>query len=404
MAKAAGDKAPKTEKTPPRGTAAVLSHHLARSRAGLPAAPARAVVPKATPERAIATAIGRAAQTACGMPIYPSQARITAATLAELTELLPERGLILIVEGSMGALGVVALCPALLASVIEMQSLGRVTRSPPRDRRPTRTDASICADFVNLVLAELASELSPLMPEGGHPVFRFASFVEDPKPLELMLEDIAYRCVRLDMKVGQGGVRDAAMMVFLPDTGEAQLAPVDAAPGQPTPSASASASAGAGRSLAEAVRAAPVLLNAVLCRRKISLRELRALQPGSVLTLPHDAIASARLETPGGLTVAQGKLGALHGSRAIRIAGRAGAETAPPAADFADDDSDMADAMSDNVFAGDLSDDTAPLDMSLLAEPPLTDADQPDPFRATAEEEDESEEPAMALPLNFVID
>lgn len=398
MAKAAGDKAPKTEKTPPRGTAAVLSHHLARSRAGLPVAPARAAVPKATPERAIATAIGRAAQAACGMPIYPSQARITPATLAELTELLPERGLILVVEGQMGALGVVALCPALLASVIEMQSLGRVTRSPPRDRRPTRTDASICADFVNLALAELATELSPLMPEGGHPVFRFASFVEDPKPLELMLEDIAYRCVRLDMKVGQGGARDAALLVFLPDTGEAQLAPVDAAPGQPSPSASG------GRSLAEAVRAAPVLLNAVLCRRKISLRELRALQPGSVLTLPHDAIASARLETATGLLVAQGKLGALHGSRAIRIAGRAGAGTAAPAAGYSDDDTDMAGAMSDNVFADDLSDDAAPLDMSLLAEPPLTDADLPDPFRANAEEDEDQEELAMALPLNFVID
>ena len=399
MAKAAGEKAPKTETTPPRGTAAVLIQHLTRARAGLPAAPARAAVPKATPERAIATAIGRAAQGGCGMPVYPSQARITPATLAELTELLPERGLVVVVEGPMGALGVVALCPGLLASVIEMQSLGRVTRHPPRERRPTRTDASICADFINIALAELATELGPLMTDGVFPMFRFASFVEDPKPLELMLEDIAYRCLRLDMKVGQGGVRDAALMVFLPDTGAAPAVPADLAPGQPAPVPTGS------RSLAEAVRAAPVLLNAVLCRRKISLRELRALQPGSVLTLPHDAMASARLETPAGLLVAQGKLGALHGSRAIRIAPRAGAAAAAAAtaAGFAGTDAQMAGAMSDNVFADDLSDDSAPLDMSLLAEPPLADAGQPDPFRITAED-DESEEPAMVMPLNFVID
>ncbi len=231
MARAASAKVPKTEKTPPRGTAAVLGQHLARTHVALPAVPQRAAVPKATPERAIATAIGRAAQAACGLPIYPAQARITPATLAEIIEILPERGLIVVVEGPMGALGVVALCPALLASVIEMQSLGRVTRQPPRERRATRTDASICADFVNLALAELATELGALTPDLTQPIFRFASFVEDPKPLELMLEDIAYRCLRLDMKVGQGGVRDAALLVFLPDTDAAPAIPVDAAPG-----------------------------------------------------------------------------------------------------------------------------------------------------------------------------
>lgn len=399
MARAASAKVPKTEKTPPRGTAAVLGQHLARTRVALPAVPQRAAVPKATPERAIATAIGRAAQAACGLPIYPAQARITPATLAEIIEILPERGLIVVVEGPMGALGVVALCPALLASVIEMQSLGRVTRQPPRERRATRTDASICADFVNLALAELATELGALTPDLTQPIFRFASFVEDPKPLELMLEDIAYRCLRLDMKVGQGGVRDAALLVFLPDTDAAPAIPVDAAPGHAALGHVAPSPAG-GRSLAEAVRAAPVLLNAVLCRRKITLRELRALQPGSVLTLPHDAMATARLETPSGLVVAQGKLGALHGSRAIRIAARAGSASS---GGFADAEMDGAD--SDNVFSADLSDSAASLDMSLLSYAPLADADQPDPFRNTfADIEDESEEPAMALPLNFVID
>ena len=98
--------------------------------------------------------------------------------------------------------------------------------------------------------------------------------------------------------------------------------------------------------------------------------------------------------------VAQGKLGALHGSRAIRIAARAGSASS---GGFADAEMDGAD--SDNVFSADLSDSAASLDMSLLSDAPLADADQPDPFRNTfADIEDESEEPAMALPLNFVID
>ncbi|NHF74270.1 FliM/FliN family flagellar motor switch protein [Paracoccus xiamenensis] len=392
MAKAADEIAPDTEKPLPRGAAAVLSRHLMRARAGLPAPPVRATVPQATPERAIATAIGRAAQAACGMPIYPLRAGVTAATLAELPELLPERSLILAVEGPLGALGVVALCPAMLAAVIEMQSLGRVTRQPPRDRRPTRTDASICADFVNAGLAELAKELGPLLSDSAMPDYRFASFVEDPKPLELMLEDIAYRCLRLDMRVGQGGVRDAALLVFLPDDG---TAPIMA----PQASGHAAAAPSAGRSLAEAVRAAPVQLNAVLCRRKISLRELRGLQTGSVLTLPHDAMATARLETSQGLLIAQGKLGALHGCRAIRVNGRAGAAADPAA--FADAAGGEPAGASDNVFAGDvfaddLPDDDIAMSASLLAEPPQEDVDLPDPFRAIVED-DEAEAPTMPL-------
>ena len=186
MARAASAKVPKTEKTPPRGTAAVLGQHLARTRVALPAVPQRAAVPKTTPERAIATAIGRAAQAACGLPIYPAQARITPATLAEIIEILPERGLIVVVEGPMGALGVVALCPALLASVIEMQSLGRVTRQPPRERRATRTDASICADFVNLALAGKRSWVGVEFSIGGLVSAFCETLLAEPRSYQLV--------------------------------------------------------------------------------------------------------------------------------------------------------------------------------------------------------------------------
>ncbi|WP_220185258.1 FliM/FliN family flagellar motor C-terminal domain-containing protein [uncultured Paracoccus sp.] len=383
----------------------MLGQHLARFRVGLPATQPRVAVPKATPERALATAIGRAAQASCQMPVYPAQAQMTHATLAELGEILPERGLILVVEGPLGALGVVTLCPAMLASVIEMQSLGRLTRQPPRERRATRTDASICADFVNLSLAELAAELSALTPGAAHPVFRFASFVEDPRPLELMLDDIAYRCLRLDMKVGQGGMRDAAMLIFLPDTDAAVARPGECTPGQAAPGAAvpghvASVPA-AGRSLAEAVRAAPVSVNAVLCRRKITLRELRALQAGSVLGLPHDAMATVRLETPSGLEVARGKLGALHGNRAIRIAARAGAKgDAGRLLDVG-----MEGAASGTACPADRTKGATSDEMSLLADPPLADVDQPDPFRtAFLDSADGSDNAAPAPPLNFMID
>ena len=249
---------------------------------------------------------------------------ITPATLAELPEILPERGLVLVVEDAHGRLGIVALCPALLASVIEMQSLGRVTRAPLRERRPTRTDASICADFVNAILSELATEFAGLGGD-GIATYRHASFVEDPKPLDLMLDEVTYRAMRLDLRLGQGGLRDGAVLIFLPDAA-AEIAPPPArAAGAPQ-----TAPAAQGRDLSQAMRGVPVAVNLVLCRRQISLRELRALQTDSVLKLPAEAMSMVRLETEQGQLLAQGKLGALNGNRAIRIGGASGGRKAPP--------------------------------------------------------------------------
>lgn len=357
-------------------------------------------------------AVARAAQRSCNLPGFPLQARLGHATLAELIELLPERALIVVVEDMHGAHGVVAVSAALLTSVIEMQSMGRVSPHPPRDRRPTRTDASICADFINSALAELSTELGHLGSDLAVAAFRFASFVEDPKPLELMMEDVLYRSYQLEVRVGQAGQREGSFTAFLP--GDAPAKAVAQSPeGRSDPAPAAPDS----RDLAGAVRAAPISLNAILCRRQISLKELRALAPGTLISLPHDAMQLTRLEAHGGQLVARGKLGVLHGNHAIRIAAtgartdHSAALTDGPGDAFgltdlsADDGFDTPRDGEDNVFAAtetvsvDLHPDTA-------FEPPLEDAGTPDPFRddgdSAAGEDDEN--PPMALPMNFVID
>lgn len=389
----------------PKGTAAVLGRYLARNRKPSGAGAAVPMVPKPTPERAISTAIGRAAQKSCALASFPVQAKTGRSTLAEMIELLPDRALILVVENYLGLHGVVALSPGFLSAVIEMQSMGRVFSHNPPERRPTRTDASICAEFVNAALAELASELGLLGVAAGPSTFRFASFVEDPKPLELMLEDVLYHSFRLETRLGQGGAREGSFLAFLPGADmDVTVAPSDGT-GTAAPTA---AHAGAGRNLSEAVQAAPVMLHAVLCRKTISLRELRGLTPGASIALPFDAMARTRLETPSGQVVVTGKLGALHGLRAIRIAGQARPS--------AEDDADTATLPGvpgvapgwdgDNVFSAEDDADDMPAASLFAAEPPLGDMTDPDAFRAGAEEaKDEEEAPsALALPMNFIVE
>ncbi|WBU53320.1 FliM/FliN family flagellar motor switch protein [Paracoccus sp. SCSIO 75233] len=408
MVKAAISEAPEHAVSPMGEATGVLRQYLARVKSRAADISPPVIVPRQTPDRAAAIAVGRAAQRACRMPVLPTAVRIGQSTLAEMPELLPDAPLILVVEDQHGALGVVALCGALLASVIESQSLGRVLPHPPRIRRATRTDASICADFVNILLAELSTEMTA---NGGDQTlgrFRFASFLEDARPLELMLEDIGYRTIRVAFRAGEGGVRDCALTCFLPGG-------CDVPPPQ-RPHASDELRHGDQPSLvtgtlARAVRSAPITLRAVLCRRRIPLRELKQVKPGSLISLPRDAIDLLSLETASGMPVLRGRLGKLHGSHAMRIraVGDVGATTMPDASDMVGSGANL---FEESLIADDFPD-------TETAEPPIGDLDHDDSFRngdaqgsSAAAQMDAEPAPGAAedrgevigLPLNILAD
>ena len=307
-------------------------------------------------ERAAGTALGRAAEKQLRLPVFVESAELLPMTLPELAELLPERALLAVLEGGRDALGVMALCPSLLTSIIEMQAIGRVTSRPPPNRRPTRTDAAMSTDFVNGLLAELGREIGdrPGIPPFG--AFRYATHMDDPRPLGLMLEDTGMQRLQLKFRVGAGGQRDASILIALPAAPGAgrnrdvttPLATQPAGPRNamlPAPASndtSAPALQALPASLAEAVQTAPIRVVGILCRRKLSLQALRALGPGSLIPLPQNVLDDARLETGQGQLLARGRLGEADGLHAIRLRhaemplrGTAPAAAAAPAIDVA---------------------------------------------------------------------
>lgn len=269
-------------------------------------------------ERAAATALGRAAERQARLPVFVEKVELARMTLPELPELLPERALLAVVEGRRDALGVVAVCPGLLASLIEMQAIGRITSRPTQARRPTRTDASISADFVNALLGELAREC---LGQAGCPdfgAFRYATYMDDPRPLSLMLEDGEMLRLTLRFRLGPGGQRDGTLMIALPveRANYAALPAGEALPAQPTPSGETAPPAS---SLCDAMQQVPIALVGILCRRKVSLQMLRNLAPGALIPLPQNALDDARIETPQGQVLARGRLGEADGYHAIRL-------------------------------------------------------------------------------------
>ncbi|WP_314189321.1 FliM/FliN family flagellar motor switch protein [Paracoccus yeei] len=301
-------------------------------------------------ERAAGVALGRAAERAHRLPVYVESVQYDTISVSELAELLPERALLGVIEGGRDLLGVMALCPSFLAALIEMQALGRLTARAPAPRRPTRTDAAISADFINGLLAELGREFAARAdaPPFGH--YRYATYLDDPRPLALMLEDTQMTRLSIRFRMGSGGQRDGHILLAVPAPqrpgGATRML---AASPEPVPPAPLPESTLPAPTLADAVLQAPVPVVGVLCRRTLTLRALQALAPGSLIPLPAHALDEARIETATGQLLATGRLGEAEGFHAIRLrTGAARSAGTPPAPG---------------------------------AEPPLADLAEPDPFR-----------------------
>ncbi|SMG28186.1 FliM/FliN family flagellar motor switch protein [Paracoccus sp. J56] len=332
-------------------------------------------------ESAVATAFARAAEKQARLAVLVEKAELAQTTPAELQELLPERAILSVVEGRQDMLGVVAICPSLLGSLIEMQAIGRVTARPISPRRPTRTDATIAADFAETLLTELSRQCGthPDSPDFG--AFRYLTHIDEPRLLALMLEEGRMTRLSLQFHIGPEKQRQGSLLLALPAPADTRqtlpdhIALQHIEPIASPPLAEAREVIKTASTLAGIVQETPLPLVSVLCRRKISLNELRALTPGALLSLPRNSLNEARIESPYGQLILQGKLGEKDGLHAIRL--QAGDKDGSPIA------TDIPGRSDDNSFTQAV---TASLgtsarqaeDVSMLA-----DADLEDPFRPT---------------------
>lgn len=304
--------------------------------------PARLPQPQPpTPARAAANAVGRAAERLYRLPVLPIDVHWGAATLAELPELLPEQSLLIVLQGPGDQIGAMALGFETVTALIEVQALGRVTARSAERRRLTRSDAAICVDFVNALMAELATEMAAVEGSGAIAGYRYATHLDDPRPLVLMLEDRPYRSLSLKLRLGGLETRDGTILIALPHKPDVRAQAVVPAAPAVLPVADAT--------LAGALSGAPVEVVGVLCRRMLTLGELRGLVPGKLLALPRVNLSEARLETRDGQMLAWGKLGEAEGCHALRLhdpAARGGEQPpaatgeppVPPPADLTDND------------------------------------------------------------------
>jgi flagellar motor switch protein FliM len=288
-------------------------------------AAARSNQPEGGPgaDRAWRLALARAANDILALPLEVARLSVNRRSLAELLELAPERALIAVLEGPAEGLGILMLSPPVLSAMIEMQTIGRVSSSAPPVRKPTRTDASMVADMIDQALQELESGLESdpdLIWAGG---FNYASFLDDPRPLGLLLEEEHYRVIQAELRLGNGA-KSGGVMLALPAEGRGR-APKPAPTATPAPVAAALFS----KALSDQVMRTEADIAAVLHRFTVPLCFVMALKTGDLVPLSTAALDRIVLEGLDGRPLASGRLGQNRGMRAVRLAPQAAAETAP---------------------------------------------------------------------------
>ncbi|MFN4172979.1 MAG: FliM/FliN family flagellar motor switch protein [Pseudorhodobacter sp.] len=275
----------------------------------------QAVQPVRGAEAGWRLAFGRAVRDAMGLDLQFTALRLQGLSLAELLEIPPERALIVMLEGPEGGLGLMVLSPGLMAGLIEMQTFGRLTANPPLVRRPTRTDAAMVSGLLDRALEGLAHTLETEPERVWTDGFRTTSFIEDPRPLGLLLEDVSYNVLSGHVLVG-GGEKSGDLILALPAKGCGR---------QPEAHRPVSGEDEPGKgflfraALAEQVSQAEATLVAVIARVRMPLQQVLTLRAGDPVPLGTAAIDRVDLEGLDGVRLAGGKLGQSKGSRAVRL-------------------------------------------------------------------------------------
>lgn len=278
-----------------------------------------------TAERAIGQALARVAQDQLGLVLHVHALKEARMTLADLPELFEDLSLYAFLEGPKEGLGLMVLPPATLAALIEMQTTGRLGPAVPAPRRPTRIDAAMAAEFVDGILSEIEVQLAEhdaILWAGG---FRYGSYLDDPRPIGLMFEDISYRVWTIDMGFGPGGERMGKLLWAVPATGRgARPRPAAAAPQTeaPLPAEDPDGAEQWAERMEAAVRGATAELTAVLQRVPLPLQAIMSFKPGLEIPLASNALEQVRLEGAGRRLLSFARLGQQNGARALRLRDR----------------------------------------------------------------------------------
>ncbi|MEH6835486.1 FliM/FliN family flagellar motor C-terminal domain-containing protein [Falsihalocynthiibacter arcticus] len=269
-----------------------------------------------TPCKAMRNALPKAADHALDLPLIVSDVSLKSHTREMLLSKLEDNRLYMLIQSTDDRLGIAIPDAALLASLIEIQTIGDVSPNPPIARRPTRTDASLVEPFLDAVLAEFVHQLAGKEELPRFLGFSYSRVIEDQRHLPLVLPEDDYAC--FEIAVGLGKVAKPAYLILAyPSLRVDTKASEDVGPSKKWTT-----------KLEAGVMGAEVEIDVTLHTFTMPLDEVPNLVVGYEIILPRMSVNTLKVKGSDGSVVAQGSLGQSNGFRAVKISGGEGAKTA----------------------------------------------------------------------------
>lgn len=273
---------------------------------------ARALAPPSTVLGGWVVSLARAARDAIGLELVADRSVAGRCSLAELLERRMERALIILLAGREDSLALLVISAEAMAGMIEMQTIGRLSSSPPLARLPTQTDAAMVAGLVDRALDDLDHSMTEALETDWPGGYRYASYLETARPLGLLLEDVAYKVFETDVSLG-AGTRKGNILLAIPADGK-----------RPKPKATPEQSNLAQSlvfkaALTEQVMVSDAAIDAVLASVSMPLQTLLGFDIGDQIPLGKASLDQITLRGLDGAQVFSGKLGQNKGMRAVRL-------------------------------------------------------------------------------------
>lgn len=253
--------------------------------------------------RALRLALAQVAEAEFALAVNVATVEQMRVPPAEMAARLAGEGLLVLLDGAQGARAALRLDPQVLAALIEVQTTGRVRPGVARPRPATPTDAAMVAPFVDALLARFDAQMAQAVAGHGARDFRFGDRIEDARAMLLALTAPEHDLFRLTVDLGDGA-KTGRIDLLLPAAPERAERAADA-PERP--------------GLAQLALNAPVVLDAVMARVPVLLRDVSAFRRGQIVPLSPEALASTLLVGTRGHVVARVHLGQMNGWRAVRL-------------------------------------------------------------------------------------
>ena len=274
---------------------------------------------------ALRVAFGRMSADCPGLDAVVQDVTLRRGALAEVLDLAEPGMFLAVLDGQAERMGLLMASAAMLAGMVEAQATGRVDKADVAPRKPTRTDAALLAPMIDAFLGQLEGRCAGLPQADFVSGYGYGSFLDNPRPLGLMLEDGQFHIWQLRVSLGFGA-KTGDWFLILPDIDHHALSR------PPDSSREAELERDWQDRLHDVVSESSVVLRSVLCRMQLSFTDALRLRPGDILRLPDSALEAMTLESISHAALGIGRLGQARGQRAVRLTADPGELTDAPGA------------------------------------------------------------------------